>query len=156
MKNSSPLIKALVVAGMVGTMAHISPVANAAPLTTAQIKTLTDATTAPLLVAAATAILNAAPLAEKEQVAKDMAKYVAATKSPAAAAQVVKYLVGAVPASAQAIVQAAIAAYSGIVAELRAQLPAALVDAAVAANAAQNNPNQNTQTTTNPNTNSTN
>ena len=82
MKNNYSLLKALLVAGIVGTMAHVSPLAHAAtPLTTANKATLAQmaaANNTSGMVAAATALLAAAPTpADKQQLAQDIAQWAA-------------------------------------------------------------------------------
>ena len=82
MKNNYSLLKALLVAGIVGTMAHVSPLALAAtPLTTANKATLAQMAAANNtggMVAAATALLAAAPTpADKQQLAQDIAQWAA-------------------------------------------------------------------------------
>ena len=82
MKNNYSILKALLVAGIVGTMAHVSPLAHAAtPLTTANKATLAQLAAANNtggMVAAATALLAAAPTpADKQQLAQDIAQWAA-------------------------------------------------------------------------------
>ena len=124
MKTNRTALKALLVAGMVGTMTHMVPMAHA--LTPAQISQLSG-TTATALSAAAATIVNAGISADdKKRLAKEVAAYVAATKTSAVAAQVIKAILPLVPANAaQEILLAALTANSGIAADLKAVLPPA-------------------------------
>ncbi|MBI5801013.1 MAG: hypothetical protein HZA92_09865 [Verrucomicrobia bacterium] len=127
-------MKALLVAGMVGAMTHMVPMAHA--LTPAQISQLSGTTATALSAAAATIVNAGISAADKKRLAKEVAAYVAATKTSAVAAQVIKAILPLVPSvEALEIITAAVTANGGIVADLKAVLPAgqvALVDVAVA------------------------
>ena len=137
MKNNYSLLKALLVAGIVGTMTHVSPLAHAA-LTPSQITALSAATTVKL---AQTAVdmVNAATPAAREQLAKDIAAYVAVNK-PGLAGVVVASIVQLIPNSAAAIVTAAVQANQSVAASVVTAtvqaLPSSAVVVAAAATAA--------------------
>ena len=137
MKNNYTFLKALLVAGIVGTMAHVSPLAHAA-LTPSQITAL-SAATAVRLPQAAVDMVNAATPAAREQLAKDIAAYVAVNK-PGLAATVVASIVQLIPNSAAAIVTAAVQANQSVAASVVTAtvqaLPSSAVVVAAAASAA--------------------
>ena len=138
MKNNYSILKALLVAGIVGTMAHVSPLAHAA-LTAQQITVLAGPTSAKNLSQAAVEMVNAATPAAREQLAKDIAAYVAVNK-PGLAATVVASIVQLIPNSAAAIVTAAVQANQSVAASVVTAtvqaLPSSAVVVAAAASAA--------------------
>ena len=138
MKNNYTLLKALLVAGIVGTMAHVSPLAHAA-LTAQQITALAGPTSAKNLSQAAVDMVNAATPAAREQLAKDIAAYVAVNK-PGLAGFVVASIVQLIPNSVAAIVTAAVQANQAVAASVVTAtvqaLPSSAVVVAAAATAA--------------------
>ena len=116
MKNSYSLLKALLVAGIVGTMAHVTPLAHAA-LTPTQITALAGPTSAKNLSQAAVDMVNSATPAAREQLAKDIAAYVAVNK-PGLAGVVVASIAQLIPNSAAAIVTAAVQANQSVAASV--------------------------------------
>ncbi|MSU28453.1 MAG: hypothetical protein EXS27_11135 [Pedosphaera sp.] len=100
MKNSYSLLKALLVAGIVGTMAHVSPLAHAAPaplLTTTQKGNLTARTDAAALINEAKLIINAAPAGDRQRLAEEITAWVAVNK-PALRELFTSTLIAAYPA----------------------------------------------------------
>jgi hypothetical protein len=142
MKKYQTALKALLVAGIVGTMANVGAVvgyAQTAPapnLTVAQQQALASADGASLATAAA-GIIAATPVAQRAAVAQAIAKFVASTKAPAAATLVLTRLVADVPAAAASILQVALTAAPSLQAALVAAMPAqaSTIAAVVAARA---------------------
>lgn len=160
MKTNSPLIKALVVAGMVGTMAHMSPMAHAAAtLSTTEKANLSGAASQAVLVKLAKDILNAASVSEKPGLAKEIAAYVAKNaKNKADAAQIVKALIEALPSQSTSILLAALVANPAIAADLKTAIPtqAGNVDVLVATLTVSSTGTVTTSAVVNPINNSTN
>lgn len=150
MKLNQIAFKALLVAGIVGTMLN-ADVASAAvrkglptaalpsvavqitvvSLTTAQRAALAsaDGTT---LAAAAGALIAAAPAAQRAELAKSIAAFVAKNKGAAAATAVLVRLVGDVPAASSVIIQVALGAAPTLRGPLGVALPAKAPEIAAA------------------------
>lgn len=170
MKISSTLIKALVLTGLIGasleanafparkrvTLPPAPEVSGTVQLSSAQIASL-GATDAAALEAAAASILSNAPAANRPELAKQIAKYVAQTKSAAVAAKVVKALVTARANESAGILLAALVGNPAIAESLKVEMPAQAANVAVLAATVTTSTTGNTTTAiVNPNTNSTN
>lgn len=152
MKLNQIAFKALLVAGIVGTMLNASVASAAtrkavslppAPVTVIAVASLTAAQQAALasadgttLANAAAAIIAATPANQRAEMAKAIAKYVATNKTAAAATAVVTRLVADVPAAASVVIQVALKAAPALQAALTTAMPAqATTIATVAAEA---------------------
>ena len=141
MKNKQTALKALLVAGILGTMMEANvatarirgtPPPPAAPANTIAVANLTDAQIAALtstdpatLSAAANGMLAGVTGAARVALAQSIAAYVARTKTPAAAGAVLTGLVAQVPAAATSILMVALAITPSLNTTLAAVLPVA-------------------------------
>ena len=150
MKNKQTALKALLVAGIVGSMMEVNlPAARAGksfpalPKQAARllVNALTDAQQAALssadgatLATAAAAILAATPVDQRAAMARAIASFVVTNKTGAAATTVVTSLVAAVPLAANSIIQVALSIAPSLQTALQTAMPnqVAMIQAAAA------------------------